>query len=129
MKTFKDLIDSGIAPTHASEWGTSDISNVCPIKRQLIVQYNNQFGLTNDTHLDQCENGLVITGSLVSDYGRFMNFLDSRVWHRIVMPCSPRQLFASAGYVEGHFDFLNGQQVYIFNDPKPVEVAPQNKKQ
>lgn len=125
MKTFKDLIDSGIAPIHTCEWGTSDISNVCPVKRDLIVKYNNQFGLSNDTHLDQCECGLVITGSFVSYTDRFLNFLDSKVWQRVVFPCTPRQLFASGGYTEGHFDFLNGQTVWIFDDPKPTEVAPQ----
>ena len=115
MKTFKDLINSGVAPIHTTEWGTADISNVCPIKRQLIIQYNNQFGLSNDTHLDQCDKGLVITGSFVSYTDRFLNFLDSKVWQRVVFPCTPRELFASRGYIDGHFDVLNGQTVWIFN--------------
>lgn len=112
MKTFKDLIDQGVAPTFVSSWGSNTPNSpggkVCD---NIIINYNRSFGLCNDTHMDRNDRGFCITGSAVADTRHFNIFLHSTSYANVSFPCTPMQFFKD-NCLCGDYAVQNGALIY-----------------
>lgn len=111
MKSFKELIANGIAPTHVTEWGTMKANNIANTEQKMIIDYNNMFGICNDTHLDFCNGSYCITGSFVADTKKFDVFLHSKSYRNVDFQCTPGEFFRLHNLC-GDYEYQNGQLVY-----------------
>lgn len=113
MKTFQDLIDSGIAPMRVSSWGTS-----VPERDAFKEEYNNKWGYANDTHMDKIGPGYqenakyFISGSAVADTKNFEVFRSVRSWRNMEFRVTLDEFLAENGMV-GSYGVLNGQPVFV----------------
>ena len=112
MDKFSELIKAGVAEFHYTPISDS-LPNQCPICRA----YNNVYSLANDTHLSRLEDDrYVITGHAIRDKRNFDWFLCSSIWgwmdFRDSGLNSPSEFFYK-NKLKGHYDILNGDQVYI----------------
>ena len=116
MRTFKDIIETGIAQRNYTT-----ILPETPETDPIVRTYNNCFGLFTDTHMSKLgEQDYVITGSLCRDPGLFNSFLYSvnfglgthfRTNYQIASVTSPSSWLSKNGLC-GHFELLNGDHVY-----------------
>ena len=120
MKTFKELIQSGIAQPHYTSWGKGvACSQVCD---PISTAYNNQYGLSNNTHMDVNKDGWCITGSFVSDRKAFEFFLNSKDFSNVEFPMTPAEFFANNN-LKGFFGYQNGAIIYqLVKNEEPVKV-------
>lgn len=112
MDKFSELIKAGVA-----EFKYTPIASSVPCQCPICRAYNNVYSMANDTHLSALEDGrYVITGHAIRDRRNFDSFLYSSFWGAVDFntsglgaPCS----FFSVNKLRGHYDILNGDQVYI----------------
>ena len=122
MDKFSQLIKKGVAKFEYTPIA-QEIPNQCPICRA----YNNVYSLANDTHMAVLPDGrYVITGHAIRDKKNFDMFLYSSFWgwmnfndSGLGAPCC----FFSTNKLTGHYDILNGDDVYILEPvPAPEDV-------
>lgn len=114
MNKFSELIAAGVAEFNYTPIAQST-PNQCPICRA----YNNVYSLANDTHMSMLEDGrYVITGHAIRNKREFDNFLCSRYWGAMNFIDSgmnaPSEFFRK-NFLFGHYDVLNGDDVYILD--------------
>lgn len=115
MDKFSELIAQGVAEFKYTPIA-QEVPNTCPICRA----YNNVYSLANDTHMAHLEDGrYVITGHVIRDKKHFDEFLCSCMWGAMNFmdsglgaPCN----FFYANHLKGHYDILNGDEVYILEE-------------
>ena len=123
MNKFSELIARGVAKFEYTPIASS-LPTQCPICRA----YNNVYSLANDTHMSALEDErLVITGHAIRDHRNFDYFLCSCYWGAMNFldsglgaPCT----FFYSNKLKGHYDILNGDEVYIL-EPIPEVPTPQ----
>lgn len=124
MKTFKELIQSGIAKPNYKPWGCCCASS--PATKPVIVAYNNIYGICNNTHMDCNEDGYCITGSFVSDKKAFDVFLDCTAFSNVEFPQTPNEFF-KANNLKGFYGYQNGMIIYQLVEDKPLETPEEEK--
>lgn len=112
MDKFSELIKAGVA-----EFKYTPIASSIPTQCPICRAYNNVYSMANDTHLSLLDDGrYVITGHAIRDRRNFDSFLYNCCWGAVDFttsglsaPCN----FFSSNKLRGHYDILNGDQVYI----------------
>lgn len=91
MKTFKELIDSGIAATKATFWGKTLPGNLASQAGRICNEYNSTYGQASSTTLSPKtdeSNVLILTGETVRNGETWWNeFLNSQRWHDVDFCC------------------------------------------
>lgn len=118
MNKFSQLVSQGVASFEYTPIA-HDVPNTCPICRT----YNNVYSLVNDTHMSVLDDGrYVITGHAIANRCMFDQFLCSNVWGWVDFKDSglgsPAYFFVTRG-LKGHYDTLNGDNVYILDQIRP----------
>lgn len=117
MDKFSELIKAGVA-----KFEYTPIISSIPVQCPICRAYNNVYSIANDTHMSILDDGrYVITGHAIKDKRNFDWFLCSYSWgwmsftdSGLNSPCD----FFFKNKLKGHYDVLNGDEVYIL---EPIE--------
>ena len=83
MNSLKQLIDQGIAPMRAGVWGKDVPGANSPFNTEDInvaMQYNNIYGTITNTHAEADQEGVLITGSLISNPREWVKFMERKMY-------------------------------------------------
>ena len=122
MDKFSELIKAGVAKFEYTPIASS-IPTQCPICRA----YNNVYSMANDTHMSTLDDGrYVITGHAIRDKRNFDWFLCSSSWGWMNFDDSglgSPSTFFWKNKLKGHYDILNGDEVYILEPVVEEEMS------
>lgn len=116
MKTFSDLIKSGVAP---SPYKTNVISNETD---RFIINYNNIWGVISDTHMSKGEDGnYYITGQLFRDRDKTNNFINAWTWGGYCFKDSSLRCESLFNYCRRNYktiahEIVNGDDVLVLHE-------------
>lgn len=121
MDKFSELVSKNIASFHHTP-----IAPEVPTLDTLCRLYNNIYSMILDTHMSPLGDGkYVITGHKIKDRRTFDQFLGSTTFSNVDVRRygSPLELFCKCHLV-GHYDVLNGDDVFILEPGEPKDVIP-----
>ena len=125
MDKFSELVSKGVASFHHTP-----IAPEVPTLNQLCRLYNNIYSMILDTHMSPLGDGrYVITGHMIKDRSKFNDFLYSTTFSNVDTRKygAPMELFDKCG-LGGHYDVLNGDNVYILEPGAPTTISVSNEK-
>ena len=121
MDKFSELISKNIA-----DFRHVPIAPEVPTLDKLCRLYNNVYSMILDTHMSPLGDGrYVITGHKIKDRKTFDQFLCMTTFSKVDVSRygSPLDLFCKCHLV-GHYDVLNGDDVYILEPGEPKTTIP-----
>ena len=83
MNSLRQLIDQGIAPMRAGMWGKEVPGANCPCNsgdQNVAMMYNNIYGTITNTHAEAVSEGVLITGSLISNPREWVKFMERKMY-------------------------------------------------
>ena len=126
MDKFSELVSKGVASFHHTP-----IAFEVPTLDTLCRLYNNIYSMILDTHMSPLGDGkYVITGHKIKDRRTFDFFLGSTTFSNVDVRRygSPLELFCKCHLV-GHYDGLNGDDVYILEPGELNNTIPTSNEQ
>ena len=125
---FSDLINQGIAPARYQDFTKEEPSSLASIDDNMIITYNNYWGVITDTHMSRKGDHIVITGSLLRSERKTRCLMYSGFWgdvqlRGIVPEVSNLSGFLNAYGYTWYRDILNGDWVVKIVPAENEKVA------
>lgn len=132
---FSELVNLGVAPARYKEFIKEEPSSLASIDDNMMITYNNYWGVATDTHMSKRGDQIVITGSLLRSERKTNCLLDSCGWGDITFTRILPDVYNLRGFLAfynytWHRDILNGDWVLTIipkeEENTGVEMAHEN---
>lgn len=125
---FSDLINQGIAPARYQDFTKEEPSSLASIDDNMIITYNNYWGVITDTHMSRKGDDIVITGSLLRSEHKTNRLMDSGLWGDIQLDRIVSGVYNLSGFLNAYGytwyrDILNGDWVVKIVPAENEKVA------
>ena len=125
---FSDLINQGIAPARYQDFTKEEPSSLASIDDNMIITYNNYWGVITHTHMSRKGDHIVITGSLFRSEHKTKCLMNNGFWGDVQFKVITPEVYNLSGFLNAYGytwyrDILNGDWVVKIVPAENEKVA------